>query len=361
MHNPWQAFLDQLGAQRSAPLSEAEQGVVERFHGDEPTRIIVGDQLAIIQVRGEESEKFLQGQLTCDMKAVMAGHTRLAMHLSLKGRGMTSLRVMPAHGGVDLITPREQAQDCLAALQKYALFSKATLSLDGNRVALLFTSTQNHRLQAEEQLNAYHIPVPAQPGEALFAEHTGICRLENSQRYLLLLDHAHAQKMLEQVSVSDIGAAQHWRLSDILAGEGHIQAASRDLWLPQVLNYDVLDGVNFKKGCYLGQEIVARMHFKGKLKQRMQHWSWPAGSVSPNHTSANTLTPYALQPGTALRDQHDKAVGEVVSSAMDGNTCHALVVLRLDHSGDLYNGSEPLQASRRELPYAVADLNAAAR
>jgi folate-binding protein YgfZ len=349
MHNPWQAFLDQLGAQRSAPLSETEQGVVERFHGDEPTRIIVGDQLAIIRVRGEESEKFLQGQLTCDMKAVMAGHTRLAMHLSLKGRGMTSLRVMPAHGGVDLITPREQVHDCLAALQKYALFSKTTLSLDDNRVALLFTSTQSHRLQAEEQLNAYHIPVPAQPGDALFAEHTGVCRLENSQRYLLLLDHAHAQKMLEQVPVSDIGAAQHWRLSDILAGEGHVQAASRDLWLPQVLNYDVLDGVNFKKGCYLGQEIVARMHFKGKLKQRMQHWSWP--------TNRNA----GLAPGTALRDQNDKAVGEVVSCALDGTSCHVLVVLRLDHSGDLYHEGKPLQASRHELPYAVADLNAAAR
>lgn len=349
MLNPWQAYLDQLGAQRSSPLSEVELGIVERFYGDEPSRVIVGDHLAIIKVRGDESEKFLQGQLTCDMKTVLAGHTRLAMHLSLKGRGITSLRVMPAHGGVDLITPREQVQDCLAALQKYALFSKTTLTLDESRAPLLFTSTASHRLQAEEQLNAYHIPVPAQPGEALFAEHTGVCRLENSQRYLLLLDHAHAQKMLEQTPVSDIGAAQHWRLSDILAGEGHIHAASRDLWLPQVLNYDVLDGVNFKKGCYLGQEIVARMHFKGKLKQRMQHWSWPASSIA------------APQPGAALRDQHNKAIGEVVSSAVSGSTCHALVVLRLDHSGDLYSDSKPLQASRRELPYAVADLNAAAR
>lgn len=349
MHNPWQAYLDQLGAQRSLPLCETEQGIVERFHDGTPSRIIVGDHLAIIQARGEESEKFLQGQLTCDMKAVMAGHTRLAMHLSLKGRGMTSLRVMPAHYGVDLIVPREQAQDCLAALQKYAMFSKTTLTLDERRVALLFTSTANHRLQAQEQLSAYQIPVPTQPGEALFAEHTGICRLESSQRYLLLLDHAHAQKMLEQTPVSDIGAAQHWRLSDILAGEGHVYAASRDLWLPQVLNYDVLDGVNFKKGCYLGQEIVARMHFKGKLKQRMQHWSWPASDTA------------ALKPGNDLRDQQDKAVGEVVSCALNGDTCHALVVLRLDHSGDLYHDGQPLQASRRELPYAVADLNAAAR
>lgn len=325
MQADWQRFLDDQGAVRD------DAGVVRHFHGG-GERILVGDHLAILRVRGVDTEKFLQGQLTCDLATVFAGQTRLAMHLSLKGRGMSSFRVLPAEDGVDLVTPRSRVEDTLAALKKYALFSKVTLEQDNERTALLFVGDAGAQL-----LHAYDIPVPGQPGEALFAPHTAVARLENGARYLLLMEHSRAQKMLEQNTVNELGAADQWRLQDIIAGEGHIEAGGEDLWLPQVLNYDVLDGVNFKKGCYLGQEIVARMHFKGQLKQRMQRLQW-RGETD-------------VAAGTVLRNDAGNAVGEVVTCVSHDGITDALAVLRLDHSGGLQIDGTRLDHKTLSLPY----------
>lgn len=326
MQTPWQTFLDQLGAVRKGD-------VVEHFHGGNNASVLVGDHLSIIQVRGDDTEKFLQGQLTCDFKHILAGETRLAMHLSLKGRGMSSFRVLPAPGGMDLVTPRSHLDDALKALKKYAMFSKVTLELDAQRVPLLFLGDAGYDL-----LHGYDIPVPQQPKAALFAEHTSIARLENGQRYLLLIDHAHAQKMLQQIPVAELGAAQQWQLNNIAAGEGHLENGGQDLWLPQILNYDVLDGVNFKKGCYLGQEIVARMHFKGQLKQRMHRLNWPREDVAV---------------GDTLRNEDGKAVGEVVAAVSVSDFTEALVVLRLDHQGPLFFNDKALQHKIVSLPYRL--------
>ncbi len=328
MTQHWQQFLDHSGAVRDAA------GTVQHFHGSTQARVAIGDHLALIRVRGEDAEKFLQGQLCCDLAPVSRGHTRLGMHLNLKGRAMASYRLLPADNGFDLVTPRSRVEDNLAALKKYALFSKVTLELDSERVALLFMGSNGATL-----LRAYDIPVPAQPGLAQHAAHTGVARLENGERYLLLLDYAHATRMLEQLPLAELGAANAWRLSDIAAGEAQIEQGGEDLWLPQALNYDLLDGVSFKKGCYLGQEIVARMHFKGSLKQRLQRRVWPG-----DNTSA---------AGTVVRDQQGKAVGEVVSAAADQRGVQALMVLRLDHQGDLYLQQQPLHSEPAKLPYAL--------
>jgi tRNA-modifying protein YgfZ len=97
--------------------------------------------------------------------------------------------------------------------------------------------------------------------------------------------------------------------------------------------------VNFKKGCYTGQEVVARMHFKGKLKQRMQRIDY-AAEVD-------------LAPGETLRNSDGKAAGEVVSSARNHAGHSALVVLRRDTDGVLFKDEQPLDSQLGTLPYAL--------
>jgi len=328
MTQHWQQFLDQSGAIRDST------GTLQHFRDGSGAGIAIGDHLAIIRVRGDEAQKFLQGQLSADVAPVLQGHTRLAMHLSLKGRAMASYRLLPAPGGIDLVTPRSRVEDNLAALKKYAAFSKVTLELDSDRVPLLFSGDDGAR-----RLRGYDIPVPTQPGDAQCAAHTAIARLENGERYLLLLDIDHAIRMLEQVPLAELGGARSWRRSDILAGEAQIEAGGEDLWLPQALNYDLLGGVSFKKGCYLGQEIVARMHFKGALKQRLQRRDWPGENAPVS--------------GTPVRDEHGKAVGEIVTAITQAGQVSALLVLRLDHEGDLYLDGQPLDSTAVALPYAL--------
>lgn len=321
----WQQFLDSLGAQRN------RQGEIQRFTGSLAPALIIGDHLAVISVRGPESEKFLQGQLTCDLSEALAGQWRLAMHLDLKGRGQHSYLVLPADDGVDLLTSRARIDDAFAALKKYAMFSKVTLTLAGQRVALMLREPA-----ADEALSG--VPVPTHIGQVHQGQHSTLARLDVNT-LLLLTSEDGARHLLNHYSVAELGGMDDWLLHEIRSGIGHIRPGGEALWLPQALNYDLLHGVNFKKGCYLGQEVVARMHFKGKMKQRMQYLCWQTGVIA--------------EAGSVLRDDKDSAVGELVCAISDGQQTEALVVLRLGHDGALTLNGQTLAWRKADLPYPL--------
>jgi tRNA-modifying protein YgfZ len=321
----WTQLLDSLGAHRNTT------GEVSHFAGGQQPALILGDHLAVLAVRGLDTEKFLQGQLTCDVRVVTGGHWRLAMHLDLKGRGQHSFLALPATDGVDLLTPRASADLALAALKKYALFSKVTLNRDDQRPALMLREPP-----ADNALSG--ITLPAQPGETCLGPHSTLARLDMST-LLLLTTEPGAQQLLNHYTVAELGGSDDWLRHEMRAGIGHIFAGGSGLWLPQALNYDVLDGVNFRKGCYLGQEVVARMHFKGKMKQRMQHLRWQGDVTAP--------------PGTVLRDQDGHSSGELVICVSDGEHTEALVVLRLDHQGPLMMNDISLAWHSEALPYPL--------
>ena len=268
--------------------------------------------LAIILVEGEEAEKFLQGQLTTDLRDLSPGDNRLAMHLNLKGRAMVSMRLFRTDSGFDLVTPACKAEAVMEGLKKYALFSKVTLSLDDSRVALGFI---DEKAAADHHAYSLHEP--------------------DSSRWMALV-----AKDSPAVS-EEFGDAAGWQSRDIDAGVAHVYPGGEDLWLPQALNYDLMDGVHFNKGCFLGQEVVARMHFKGQMKQRMRAWRWP-GDVVP-------------ATGTVLRNAEGKAVGELVQAVSVDGMVKALVVTRLDHSEDLILDGQPLNAEEVALPYSLPE------
>lgn len=268
--------------------------------------------LAIVTVRGEEAEKFLQGQLTTDLRNLAPGDNRLAMHLNLKGRAMVSMRLFRTDSGFDLVTPAGKAEAVMEGLKKYALFSKVTLSLDDSRVALGFI---DEKAAADHHAYSLHEP--------------------DSSRWMALV-----AKDSPAVS-EEFGDAAGWQSRDIDAGVAHVYPGGEDLWLPQALNYDLMDGVHFNKGCFLGQEVVARMHFKGQMKQRMRAWRWP-GDVVP-------------ATGTVLRNAEGKAVGELVQAVSVDGMVKALVVTRLDHSEDLILDGQPLNAEEVALPYSLPE------
>lgn len=335
MSTAWARFLDEQGAQRDAQGVALHLGTApERAEGD---RLFACDHLAVISVRGPDSETFLQGQLTADIREVSQGLSRLAMHLSLKGRGMVSMRLLPAAEGFDILVPRTMANTLLERLQKYILFSKAEMQADDQRVVLGLTGGH-----ANEALTAANLPVPENGDGCLLHNDITLVNAGLDARHLLLLPAEQAIKLWPTLAQhQQCGAALHAQLADISAGEAHVLPGSEDLFLPQVLNYDLLHGVSFNKGCYVGQEVVARMHFKGKLKQRMQRHRWQG-----NHNPA---------PGSALRNNDGKPIGEVVASVPHGNQTEALVVIRLDHEGGY--GAEiggelvGMEVERIPLPY----------
>lgn len=264
------------------------------------------DHLAVITAIGEQAQDFLQGQLTCDLRDLAPGQSRLAMHLSLKGRAMVSLRVSRRDDGFDLVTPATKADDVLNGLKKYALFSKVVLAKDEQRQVIGLT--------AEPDDEAIALGGPGEP------------------RWF---------RLSTDTAPSAAGTAADWLALDIAAGEAHLYPGGEDLWLPQALNYDLLGGVHFNKGCYLGQEVVARMHFKGQMKQRLRRWQW-AGTDAP-------------AVGTVLRNADGKSLGEVVQAVASDGQVQALAVIRLDHAGDLYLDNQALGAQEQPLPYSLPE------
>lgn len=344
----WASFLDQAGAVRDG------DGILLHFGQaaapDTAARLCVADHLRVFTLRGPDAATFLQGQVTADVREISAGSSRLAMHLSLKGRGLVSLRAIPAEDGFDLLVPASMAESLRALLGKYILFSKATLAADESRVVLALEDSdpdalheslhENLHENLHKSLAALGLPAP-EPEQTVFAGALTCTRLD-ARRSLLLLPAQDARRLWPTLLAGrEPGGSEQVLLSDIVAGEGSILPGAEDLFLPQALNYDALAGVSFRKGCYTGQEVVARMHFKGQMKQRMQRLSW-AGE-------------HALPPGAVLRNAEGKAQGEIVQSIAADGRVHALAVLRLDYEGELF--SEPDNALhgllREPLPYPL--------
>ena len=275
---------------------------------------VVLDDLRIVAITGSDRALFLQGQLTQDVAAAHADATVLAGWADAKGRllfaGYLFSTRTPGEDALALLVPAELADTLLKRLRMYVLRAQAQVSLlDLPIVGLLGT------------------PVPAASGQAV--------RIQGEDgRQLLLGPAADAAR-----SSAAASPRSDWQLADIRAGIPTIAATTTGEFVPQMVNLDLLGGISFTKGCYTGQEIVARMKYLGRVKRRMLRFS--AAAVPP-------------AAGAALYAERG-AVGQVVSSAPTETGCEFLAVIVLDDlPGPFYLDEARTQPVRRlELPYDV--------
>jgi hypothetical protein len=135
-------------------------------------------------------------------------------------------------------------------------------------------------------------------------------------------------------------SADRWRLAAIACGEPQVYAATSDLFVAQMLNLDLVDGVSFTKGCYTGQEIIARTHHRGRIKRRMLRYRVHGSAV--------------LSPGETV--QIERVSGRVVEfAARDATECEILAVMSLE--GTVPADATELSAERLPLPYAIPDFD----
>ena len=235
-------------------------------------------QYGIIQVQGKDSQKFLQGQLTCDLMTVVSQCASLAAFCNAKGRVIASMRLWQHDSDCYyLLLPRDNLNNCLQQLQKYAMFSKVTLS--------------NH----SEQCNIMGI---------ISDEKQSTMIALDEQRYFYLGDETlHYQPITEN----------QWDLLNIQSAQAHINHVISEKFTPHDLNYPQLGGVSFNKGCYVGQEVIARMEHLGKLKK---HLYYCVADTAELPAAGSTVT------------QNSKSVGQLVNACIDNQAqCHALAVV----------------------------------
>ncbi|MBF7731642.1 CAF17-like 4Fe-4S cluster assembly/insertion protein YgfZ [Pseudomonas sp. N040] len=291
----------------------------------------------LLAVRGPDASKFLQGQLTCNLNYVDEQHSSLGARCTAKGRMLSSFRIVREGDGYLLAMAAELLAPQLAELQKFAVFSKVKLG-DESAGWVRFGLSQADDLLQELGLN-----LPAETNRTV--QHAGNLALRLPDgRAELWTPAAQAEGIRARLAARLREAPLNdWLLAQVRAGIGQVFGASRELFIPQMINLQALDGVSFKKGCYTGQEIVARMQYLGKLKRRLYHLSLPgeqlpaiaSGIFSPVHTSA---------------------VGEVVLAAQAKGGVELLAVLQQDAVSDdrlhLHSAEGP-HLSLLELPYSL--------
>jgi tRNA-modifying protein YgfZ len=227
--------------------------------------------LGLIAVSGDDAASFLHNQLTNDVEHLGQAETRLAGYCTPKGRLLATFLMWRDAESVFLQLPRVLQAPLQKRLSMFVLRAKAKLrdaSAEPVREAVLGLGGA----KAEAALRERGLALPAAPNQKTEAANGTLIRLPDAfgaPRYLWRTSAETAVAALPALSEAlALGGNQAWALASIHAGVPQVSAPTQEQFVPQMVNLELLGGVNFKKGCYPGQEIVARSQYLGKLKRR---------------------------------------------------------------------------------------------
>lgn len=229
------------------------------------TKLFNLNDFDLVSVQGPDSLKFLQGQLTCNVDRVSTTQSITGAYCNLKGRVITDFRIFIRDGTYYLQTEKGLGEVLQKTLDKYIVFSKAKTESVGDNFKRIGLCGEG----AVTLLHSIYTQLPQQEGACQQTDELIIIKLNGpQQRYEIYYqgDSAEADRLMAGSEEADTG---YWRLADIEAGIVHISPAMQEIYTPQLLNYDIRGLVDFKKGCYTGQEIVARMHYRAMAKKRL--------------------------------------------------------------------------------------------
>lgn len=291
---------------------------------------------ALLAVRGADASKFLQGQVTCNLNYLNAQTTSLGARCTPKGRMLSSFRILPEGDGYLLAMATELLEAQLAELKKYAVFSKSTLS-DETGAWVRFGLSGG-----DGALVSLGLDLP-QTADTL-VRHNDLLALRLADGRAELWGPADVAETLHARLAAQLREAplNDWLLGQVRAGIGQVFGATREQLIPQMINLQALGGVSFKKGCYTGQEIVARMQYLGKLKRRLYRLKLDA---APPAVGTELFSPV-----------HGSSVGEIVLTAQAEAGSEVLAVLQEDAANDgrIHLGSlDGSLLSVLPLPYAL--------
>jgi folate-binding protein YgfZ len=237
MVGEWRQFLCEQGARfDGGRVIDFGDPVLERaqvFHGN-----IIADlsHYGLIEVTGKDAETFLAAQFTSDVRQISESTGQLSAWCTAKGRVLAVFRIFQRAGAYYLLLPGELLEVILRRLRMYILRSDVRLA------------------DASSTLVRIGLSGPALPGSLT----------------IVISEPGAAKKLwLERQENATPTGAGPWALLEILAGIPSVHSKTAEAFLPQMLNLEALGGLCFSKGCYPGQEIIARLQYRGQLKRRM--------------------------------------------------------------------------------------------
>jgi folate-binding protein YgfZ len=257
--------------------------------------------LAGIHVAGDRAQEFLQGQLSCDLREVDEHQMRKGALCDLKGRILALLDVVNWTGhGFQLLLPRDLLPSTKASLAKTAMFSRVILNNASNYELLGF------HLQTDNDLIPFNLKLSNTPYDVVYQDNY-CCYCLGNNFYIFLVDIAHAQTLRDQfIKLSQWRGSLAWHALQLQQKRVEIYPESRGLFLPHRLGLQLSGYLSFDKGCYKGQEIIARTHYRAKLKHELKIFK--------------ILTDEAFRTGQKIFNDDGKIeIGELVDFCPSGN------------------------------------------
>jgi folate-binding protein YgfZ len=297
--------------------------------------------LGLLEISGEDAVSFLQGQVTNDVKKLDGSNSQYAGYCSPKGR-LLGLFLAFAHADhLHLQMPLSILVPIMKRLKMYVMRSKVVITEKSADILCFGIAGPN----AQSTLTTLFNKVPQASQELITLDDATLLRLAgDTPRYQVFTHTENAERIWNALSsnCTKVGKSV-WDYLEIQAGIPEIVPATQEAFVPQMVNLDSLDGINFKKGCYTGQEIVARTHYLGKVKRRTQ--------------LAHINTEEIPQAGDTIQVVgHEEAIGQIVraASAPNGGVC-ALIEIRLENldSTDEFPVWKGKKLEFKALPYAL--------
>ena len=347
MNPEWRALLEHSGAVFEAGsvrhFGNPERELQATAQGD----VLVDlSSLSVLRAHGDDAQSFLQGQFSNDIRQVTETRSQLSAYCNPKGRMLAILRVFRTGEAYCLQLPGALAEATLKRLRMFVMRAKVKIELADAELLRIGLSGPN----AETLIIAALGTAPTAVDDCLNADGITILRLPGPHARFEIL--GTPEKMLAlwpQFSArAKPAGASVWAWLDIMAGIPNVLPGTVEEFVPQMANLDLVGGVSFTKGCYPGQEIVARMHYLGRLKQRM--FRAHAETAEPPRPGTPVFAP-------SLDGQSTGSVVDAQQSPEGGSDILAVVHLSSRDAGLLHVGSrDGARMVIKGLPYSLDPL-----
>ncbi|MBL4782567.1 MAG: folate-binding protein YgfZ [Porticoccaceae bacterium] len=336
----WLSFLTQQGATITAGCASSFGESAQDYPQRKAALCDLGDQ-GVLALEGPDSQKFLQGQSTSDTSQLDENSSLPGAICNPKGRMLTSYQaIAPEKDKLLLVMHRPLVETTISGVGKYAAFFKTSLSNASEKYRLLGVSGPDCESALEKLFDA----IPQEINQLCINEACLLVRI-SAQQFLFVVSVDAGQALWQKLATSCTPTGDaYWQLQAIRAGLAQVKTATFEQFVPQMLNLQATGAVNFKKGCYTGQEIVARMQYLGKLKRRTYR------------VIIDTVTPPPV--GAEIHAKADnKLVGNVLISApANGTGSEILAVLHEDQAeaSTLIIDGVTTGVRIAELPYSLS-------
>ena len=296
----------------------------------------------LIKISGEDAESFLQNQLSNDVTHLSDTSHQLSAWCSPKGRILASFRVFKQNNTYYLSLSLDLVDFVIKRLRMYIMMSKVTVEDVSNEFAHFGFSGENNQIATiTGKTNSFADQEVISLENITILYHSG-----STPRFEIFANLSNgadsAQSLWEDLSKhATVTNENHWNYLNILSGIPFITQKSSEAWIPQMVNFTLIGGVDFKKGCYPGQEVVARLNYLGKTKRRMYHVAIDTDELP--------------EIGETIESTATDDAGKILNAAYNPDgSIDALAVLKIAEAAkDLMLSSHKVHVL--DLPYEVSD------